>query len=193
MSKDTKTALMDFAEHAARARGFDGFSYADMAEAVGMRKASVHYHFPTKADLSVALMDRYYTDLEQACTQINATHETGAEQLKALIAVYRLALNHGKTLCLCVSFTASRESLPVEVTLKIGAFRKMMVTWIQAVFELGRLDGTIENARSAPQEALPTLAQLEGAHLAARAEESLAVFDRTTELLAARCQSFSGS
>jgi len=64
---DIKTALLDSAERAARRRGFDGFSYADLAKDMGIRKASIHHHFPTKAALSVALMKRYYINLKTAC------------------------------------------------------------------------------------------------------------------------------
>ena len=89
MPTDTKTALLDSAERAARTRGFDGFSFADLAEDVGIRKASIHHHFPTKAALSVALMQRYYTDLEKACADIDAAETTGGAHLSALINRYR--------------------------------------------------------------------------------------------------------
>ena len=187
MTTDTKTALLDFAEQAARARGFDGFSYADLAEAVGIRKASIHYHFETKAALSAALMDRYHAKLKGACADIDATHERAADRMKALIAVYREALNGGKTLCLCVSFIASRESLSDAVMDKVGAFRAMMVNWIESVFELGARDKSISNVMDPAHEARATLALLEGAHLAARAEEDAKVFDQVVKVLRARC------
>nr|WP_281501943.1 TetR/AcrR family transcriptional regulator [Loktanella sp. F6476L] len=177
---------MDIAETAARSRGFDGFSYGDLAEASGIRKASIHYHFATKAILSAALMDRYHASIEQVCTDIEARHQSVADRLAALVAFYRDALGGGETLCLCVAFTISRDSLADEVKDKIVAFRAMMTTWITALFELGKLDGTI-SAISAPEaEAHATLATLEGAHLAAHAEQDLAAFDKATKLLLAR-------
>ena len=187
MTTDTKTALLDVAEHAVRARGFDGFSYADMAEAVGIRKASIHYHFPTKADLSAALMDRYHVALEGECKALEDKFETGGERLRALIALYRGALNEGKTLCLCVSLISSRESLSEEVIEKIRKFRAMMVRHITAIFELGMQDGTLSGVTNAEADARATLALLEGAHLTARAEENVATFDEAVEVLKARC------
>ena len=71
MAADTKTTLLNSAERAARARGFDGFSYADLAADVGISKASIHHHFASKATLAVALMQRYYIDLEKVCTEID--------------------------------------------------------------------------------------------------------------------------
>ncbi len=187
MKSDTKTALLDVAEYAARARGFDGFSYAYLADAVGIRKASIHYHFPTKAALSMALMDRYHMTLEAECNRIRTSHVTGAGQLLAITELYRDALNNGKTLCLCVSLISSRESLSEEVIQKIKAFRAMMITQIEAVLRLGQEDNSISGITDPVPEARAVLALLEGAHLAARAEEDVAVFDEALSVLTSRC------
>lgn len=188
MTTDTRTALLDAAEYAARARGFDGFSYADLAQTVGIRKASIHYHFPTKAALSAALMDRYRKDLQTECQRIEAACPTGGDRLRALIALYRAALHDGKTLCLCVSLISSRESLSDEVIQKIKAFRAMMVARLTAIFETGRKDGTIADGGDPAAEARAALALLEGAHLTARAEENVDTFDLAVSLLKSRCR-----
>jgi TetR/AcrR family transcriptional repressor of nem operon len=126
MVSDTKAALMDIAEHAARSRGFDGFSYADLAGAIGIRKASVHYHFPTKDDLAKALVDRYKVKLRAECNAIDALHATGGARLRAVLAFYRSALAEGDEVCLCVALSTSRESLSEPVTERIGDIRAIM-------------------------------------------------------------------
>lgn len=186
MPTDTKTALLDSAERAARTRGFDGFSYADLSDDVGIRKASIHHHFPTKAALSVALMERYYNDLKAACAEIDAMHGTGGARLAALIDRYRLALDGGKSLCLCVSFSTSRESLPREVSGQISRFRQMMIAWIEAAFVAGQADDSIKDVADPEVEASATLPLLEGAQLAARAEEKPTLFDSAIRILAKR-------
>lgn len=186
MSTDTKTALLNSAERAARTRGFDGFSYADLAEDVGIRKASIHHHFPTKAALSVELMQRYYRDIKEVCADIDVTVATGGARLDALINRYRAALDGGKSLCLCVSFSTSRESLPPAVILEISRFRVMMIDWLKETFETGQTDGTIANVIDPAQEAAATLPLLEGAQLAARAEENPELFENALYLLARR-------
>lgn len=186
MRKDTKAALLDFAEHSVRARGWDGFSYADLADAVGIRKASVHYHFPTKSDLSVALMDRYMSEMQIACDAIDRDCETAAGKLRAIINHYRKALNSGQTVCLCVSFSVSRASLPAEVMAGVDAFRDMLINWIVSVFDLARADRSITNVNDPKKEASATLALLEGAHLTARASRQTAKFDSAVEILEQR-------
>ncbi|WP_424975370.1 TetR/AcrR family transcriptional regulator [Dinoroseobacter sp. S124A] len=192
MRTDTKTALLVSAERAARARGFDGFSYADLAADVGIRKASIHHHFPSKAALAVALMARYHAELETACAGIDATHETGGARLTALIDLYRRALDEGRRLCLCVSFSTSRDSLPTEVVGQLQQFRQMMLGWIADVFARGQQDGTIAGVKDPELEAAATLPLLEGAHLAARAQEDASLFDAAVRMLAQRVQGATG-
>lgn len=187
-NRDTRTALLDFAEHSARSRGFDGFSYADMAAAIGIRKASIHYHFPTKANLAEALIERYQSGLQQRLAEMDAVHATAGARLEALIALYRAALRDGQTVCLCIAFSVCRESLSETVIAGVGAIRAMVTRWITATFELGQRDGSISAIDDPAREAHATLAMLEGAHLAARAQQAPAVFDAATQLLSARCQ-----
>lgn len=186
MVKDTKTALLDSAERAARTRGFDGFSYNDLANDVGIRKASIHHHFPTKALLSEELMKRYYTHLEATCTAIDTAHVTGSARLAALIGQYRNAIDDGKSLCLCVSFSSSRQSLPPEAVTEISRFRAMIIAWLTQTFALGQSDHTITGQSDPHQDAAATMALLEGAQLAARAQEDAAVYDQAVAVLQAR-------
>ncbi len=185
---DRKASLLNFAEQAVRTRGFDGFSFADLAQAAGIRKASVHYHFPTKADLSVTLMDRYHHDLTDARQRIVSNNPTAAGRLLGLIDLYRSALGDGTSLCLCVALVLSKESLAEDVSAKIVAFRSATLSWIEDVFELGCVDGSVADVLNPRSEARATLAILEGALIAARANEDLKIFDDTLTLLSSRCR-----
>lgn len=183
---DTRTALLDSAERAARARGYDGFSYADMAADVGIRKASIHHHFPTKAALSAALIDRYHDDLDATCREIDRLRPTGGGRLFVMIETYRYALDEGRSLCLCVALSISRESLPNAATQRLANFRAMMVGWLAAAFALGKTDGTIAGVTDPQAEATAALALLEGAQLAARATQDVTHFDAALKVLHAR-------
>lgn len=186
MATDTKTLLLASAERAVRSRGFDAFSYADLAHDIGIRKASIHYHFPTKAILSVALIKRYCETFTQTCTDIDANYQTGGAQLSALIQSYRAALNDGHSLCLCVSLSTSRQNLSPDAIQQISQFRDMMTDWIAAKFAAGQKDGSIRNVQDWSAEAVSTLALLEGAQLSARCQESPLAFDLAVRLLQQR-------
>lgn len=183
---DTKTNLLNAAENAARRRGFDGFSYADLAADVGITKASIHHHFASKATLAVALMKRYYTDLEAACGEIDAQHTTGAARLLALTERYYGALEGGQSLCLCVSFSTSTQSLSVETIAEMNGFRSMMIDWLSKTFALGQQDGTIKSVHDPVREADAALPLLEGAQLAARVAQDPNRFRAALHILTSR-------
>jgi TetR/AcrR family transcriptional repressor of nem operon len=186
VTKDTKANLLDAAETAARARGFDGFSYADLAASVGIRTASIHYHFPAKADLALELMQRYSRVMETDLTEIAAKSATGAERLRHLAGHYRAALNGGQAVCLCVAFSTTRDSLTEPVIAAMKAFRKMLTNWLTEAFALGSRDGSITAVGQLATEAAATLALVEGAHLIARAEKDVQGFDAAMAGLLAR-------
>lgn len=187
MKPDTKKALLDSAERVARARGYDGFSYADLADDVGIRKASIHYHFPSKADLSLSLMQRYAADLAEARTEIEAGSARGGARLNGFLDLYRDALGEGTMLCLCVSFSLSRANLSDAVLAELAGFRAVSIDWLTDTFARGQADGTIaKTGADAATEAAAALALIEGAQIAARAEMDLAIYDRATALLRAR-------
>jgi TetR/AcrR family transcriptional regulator, transcriptional repressor for nem operon len=166
---DTRSALLDSAENAVRARGYDGFSYADLSVDVGIRKASIHYHFPTKADLALALIARYSENFFSKLNQIAALHSTGGARLAAYVSAYRDALDGGKKLCLCVAFSVGRDSLSPEVLAKLDMFHLTVTAWLSTVFAAGKADNSITAVEDCDAEAHACLAQMEGAQLIARA------------------------
>ena len=186
MAMDTKTNLLNSAERVARTRGFDGFSYADLAADVGITKASIHHHFASKAALAVTLMKRYYDDLEIACAEIDAQNETGAARLDALISRYHGALENGQSLCLCVSFSTSTQSLSADTIAQMNRFREMITNWLSKVFTLGQRDETIKGVDDPVQEATAALPLLEGAQLAAQVAQDPERFSSALHILTSR-------
>src|SRR5258708_25324948 len=73
---DTAEQILDLAEALIQTRGFSAFSYQDISDALGIRKASIHYHFASKTDLGIAVVDRYTKRFGDALVQIAA--ETGS-------------------------------------------------------------------------------------------------------------------
>ena len=183
MASDTRTALLDVAEEVVRSRGFDAFSFADLADRIGIRKASVHYHFPTKADLSEHLMQRYAESLAAQRGRIDAVSESGGARFSALIDLYRAAIDGGSSLCLCVALSVAPGGLSDEVIRQITQFRSVMIDWISGVLRDGQADGSIMDVHTPEADAAAVLAMLEGAQLAARATQSVEPFDAATRLL----------
>lgn len=183
---DTRTALLNSAETAARQRGYDGFSYADLARDVGIRKASIHYHFPTKTNLVLELTDRYAAQFTDALSSIDAAKTTAASRLQAYHAIYRGALAGGTQLCLCVVLSAGRDSLTDPVLNRLSQFHHDSIAWLHGAYSMAAKDGSVSNLADPKAEAHAALALMEGAQLLSRAAKNITPFDQATAVFLSR-------
>ena len=92
-------------------RGFNNFSYADIASELGITTASLHYHFPGKAELGQALITRYAQRFSQALTQIEQGQPNARAKLEAYAGLYADVLR-GKRMCMCGILAAEYQTLP---------------------------------------------------------------------------------
>ena len=93
---DTKTRILDAAQDLIQRLGANGMSYQHISDAVGIRKASIHYHFPAKEDLIEALLDRYHDYFLKLVDQIIATEDSAKQRMKQYVALFEATLLTGK-------------------------------------------------------------------------------------------------
>ena len=100
MSLDMRSTLIDVATGQVRRLGYSAFSYADLADAVGIRKPSIHHHFPAKEDLGVAIVAAYTEHFSEQLARIDAKTGDMIERLRAYARLYREGLEARRG-CLC--------------------------------------------------------------------------------------------
>ncbi len=177
-SVSTATRILGLAERLAQTRGFNGFSYADIAEELNITKASLHYHFATKAALGVALIDRYSKAFAEALARIDATSPNARAKLKQYVQVYRSVLVDGR-MCLCGMLAAEYATLPSPMQAAIRAFFDQNEAWLKGVFATAQHDRTLAFSGSAIEAARLLTAALEGAMLLARSYDEADRFSTT--------------
>ncbi len=159
--------ILDVAEELAQRRGFNGFSYADIAEKLLVTKAALHYHFPSKSELGKALILRYRDNFEAALGGIAERYTDPAERLRRYAMLYGDVLVDDR-LCLCGMFAAEFSTLPQTMQDELKRFFDVNERWLAAVLETGRKNGTMRFRESAKERARLVLGSLEGAMLVAR-------------------------
>lgn len=168
MAKNMAAQIMDAAEKRIRVGGYNGFSFRELAADVGVKSASVHHHFPTKAILGAAVARRYADRFAEA---VNAGRP-GAP-VKVWRDAFRRAFEEDGRMCLCGMLGAEAGALPPEIVVEV---RRFFENGVQA---LARTLGKPSPGNRAI--ALRILATLEGAMLLARALGDSAAFDQATE------------
>ncbi|HEX5899251.1 MAG TPA: TetR/AcrR family transcriptional regulator [Solirubrobacteraceae bacterium] len=181
---DTATRILDIGERLVQVRGFNGFSYADVASELDMTTAALHYHFPGKAELGRALIERYTQRFLDALADIDARIPEAPDKLDAYAALYAGVLR-GQRMCLCGMLAAEYQTLPDPMRDAVIAFIDANEAWVERVLSDGRQAGSIALSGPASDAARLIVSGLEGAMLVARPYGDLARFDTAAEGLLA--------
>ncbi|NEQ47369.1 MAG: TetR/AcrR family transcriptional regulator [Leptolyngbya sp. SIOISBB] len=186
--KATAQQILDVAQDLVRCRGYSAFSYADISRQVGIRKASIHYHFPSKEELGKELVKRYHTTFQHKLRAIEQSESDPRQQLQQFVGLYRSGLSECQ-MCLCGMLSAEIEVLPNSVQEEVRDFLVEIQTWLTRVLATGEAAGCLQPRLSPETEASLLLATVQGAQLMARtATDSPAAFDDIAQpLLASLC------
>jgi TetR/AcrR family transcriptional repressor of nem operon len=171
----TATALV-------RRQGYSAFSYADLAAAVGIRKASIHHHFPSKEDLGEALVAGYTAAFSEQLDAINHATIEPVERLRLFVALYRegLARNEG---CLCGVLASEIAVLPARVQAGVRKFFAVNLEWLEHVLKAGAAD--LRRGIEPQRDARTILSALQGAMFVALSTGDPGAFDSAADGLIA--------
>ena len=163
----TAERVLDVAERLVQSRGYNGFSYADIAEELGITRAALHYHFAGKAELGEALIERYSVRFAEALERIDATIPGARAKLDAYASLYADVLS-GDRMCLCGMLAAEYETLPEPMRGAVVRFFDRNVSWLSGVLAQGRSAGALSFGGTPDDTAQALLGALQGAVLVAR-------------------------
>ena len=179
---DTADRILDVAERLVQVRGFNGFSYADVSHQLKIKKASLHHHFATKAELGVALIDRYHRVFFSALDALERDTEDGVERLAGYVNIYSSVLRKNR-MCLCGMLAADFETLPRPMRQRVKKFFAGNEAWLARVVDEGRRDRALRFEGNAADVAQHLVSALEGAMLIARSHGEPERFDRVSQRL----------
>jgi TetR/AcrR family transcriptional repressor of nem operon len=167
-STDNRTKVMQVAMQLAQTRGFNAFSYRDLAHEVGIKTSSIHYHFPTKDDLGVALMQEYTAAMMTTMAEIQASQASHIEQFRAFVGVFDRTAATGDQLCLAGMFGSAVETLTPELKAEVLRFFSVVEDWLTVFLQAGRDAQAFAFANEPNELAAMILAALEGSLMTAR-------------------------
>ncbi|MDP6707792.1 MAG: TetR/AcrR family transcriptional regulator [Alphaproteobacteria bacterium] len=176
-TEDTRGRIIDAAERLMQLRGYNGFSYRDIAAEVGIRSPSIHHHFPTKADLGVAVARRYTERFQERLRQAQADGADARRTLEVLVSLFREVLAREGRMCLCGILGAELPSLPDEVAAEARRFFEVNTDWLARLLRDAVRDGLVDLVAPPELEARLLFATLEGAMIRAKTEDTIGSFD----------------
>jgi TetR/AcrR family transcriptional regulator, transcriptional repressor for nem operon len=166
---ETAQRILDIAERLCQSRGLEAVSFRDLAAEIGVKSASIHYHFPSKADLALALALRYRQRFETARAEIDRKESSAEGRLRKLFALLSDLYKDPNKVCLAAVLTSESGAVSPEVSAEVRRFFDDNERWIAGVLKLGVKQKTFTLATDADCTAKTIFAAIEGAILASRA------------------------
>jgi TetR/AcrR family transcriptional repressor of nem operon len=169
-SSNTSENILRCAQSLIIAGGYNGFSYADISKVVGIRNASIHHHFPSKAMLVQTLAARYREAAQAGLAGLEANVPDPLEQLLAYAAYWEACVaDPASAFCVCAMLAAEMPILPEEIALEVRAHFRMLSSWLAAVLARAQKQGRCRLSRPPEEEAEILMAVVHGAMLSSRA------------------------
>ncbi|PXW24903.1 TetR/AcrR family transcriptional regulator [Paraburkholderia caballeronis] len=163
-------------------RGYSGFSYADVADAIDIRKASIHHHFPAKADLVIAVVRQSRDTFDADMASLQAGGADPLAQLRAYVGYWeRCIADDSAPFCVAGMLGAELPALPDEVAQEVRAHFENLAAWLEQVLEAGVKSRLFRLGGSVQAEAATLVSVVYGAMLAARAYGNATLFKDVTD------------
>ncbi|GEO69529.1 TetR/AcrR family transcriptional regulator [Levilactobacillus acidifarinae] len=177
--RQTETEILTVSQALIQQRGVTGFSFADVAQAVNIRKASIYYYFPNKLSLVEGVLDAY---IQHFMTDLHALDLTPPlpDLLTAYAQLYRRNLVDHQKICLCSMLALETPATSPTIRTKVNGFFRDNVTWLTAQLQAHQISAAATQAQA-------FFTTLQGAQLLTRSTQDLANFDQT---LAHQLQTF---
>ena len=173
----TQERILDLAQQFIQERGYNGFSFRDLANGVGVKSSSIHYYYASKTHLALAVTGRYRKNFAAATAQLRKEIPNAPDLLKAYAQIFKSTLEDGKKVCLCAMLASDRDSVEDAVTDQVRAFFADQYEWLSSVVTDGTSQGTIRDDIRPDDFAVLFFSALEGAMMVANAKDSSADID----------------
>lgn len=183
MTTSTRDTILDTAENLIQRHGANGMSYKDISRAIGIRNASIHYHFPSKDDLLEALVERYSARFFGAVDAIAESDATGSDKLRRFIDLFEMTLRDDGKLCLCGMLGAELGVAEHPARVGVQRFFQKSAGRLARLLDDGRGDGSLAFTGDSRVMGLFVFSLLEGALLVARADGRLEEFQKIEQQL----------
>lgn len=166
----TQQSIIDSARYLIQTRGYNGFSYADVAEEVQVRKASIHHYFPAKSNLASAVVEQSRAMIVEQTHALAGGDFDPVEQLRMYTGYWeRCIADASAPFCVAGMLASELPTLPEELANDVRAHFRDLSNWLEIVLTKGAQMGCFELQGSARQEAEVFMAMVYGAMLTARA------------------------
>ncbi|MGE8614637.1 MAG: TetR/AcrR family transcriptional regulator [Achromobacter veterisilvae] len=185
MDTELSPRAAEIAEHTKillAAGGYNGFSYADISDRVRIGKASIHHHFPSKAELVLTVVVQHRAQSRTGLAALDKQVADPRARLDAYTGYWTACIRDATSpICICAMLAAELPAVPREVADEVQGYFRDLSAWLESVLKKGAATGQFRLQDTAAVEANALMATVHGAMLSARAFDNPAIFESITQ------------
>jgi len=172
----TRDQIMDIAEDLLQELGFNAFSYKDISTEMGIKNAAIHYHFPAKADLGDALIQRFTDRFEEWRDMHIAKKTDPVSLINGYFAITANFVRNGGKVCPMGVLEAEFNAISDQMQASLKYFDKTIREFLTETLDKGRTEGMMHFDGKAEDKSLVISATLQGGLQIARVAGEKAFF-----------------
>jgi TetR/AcrR family transcriptional regulator, transcriptional repressor for nem operon len=180
---NTRTKILDLAENLILERGFNAFSYQHLSDTIGIKKASIHYHFPTKDHLGKAVVERYRESFKLWKKKLEDENTKELDKLDAFFATYKNIVIQTDKICMPGILGAELNTLSEEMKEEMKLYFQERFNWLKQILADGLYSGAFHFIGNPEHQALLIISSLQGVMQIARTNQNPDYYYNMTTLL----------
>lgn len=131
----TKEKILQITDELIRDKGFNAFSFYDISKTIGIKTASIHYHFPSKNDLVIALIQQHLSNIKELKEKV--AQKSADKKLEAFLSIYT-NIHNEKKVCIVGSLATDLHSIDESIGKELKVLANEILAWVTDILEEGK-------------------------------------------------------
>jgi len=147
----TRERIIELTDTLIRDQGYNAFSFYDIAQKLKIKNASIHYYFPTKTDLGIALLETHTERLHHL--QASVQDKDAVSKIKAFLSIYNTIHSEGRV-CIVGSLATDLKTVEPKMAKALTSFANEILEWVTSILNEGKENKTFSFNEPARTKAL---------------------------------------
>ena len=147
----TREQIIQLTDTLIRDQGYNAFSFYDIAQKLKIKNASIHYYFPTKTDLGMALLDTHTERLHKLQESVDG--KGSLAKIKTFFSIYNNIHSEGRV-CIVGSLATDLKTVEPKMAKALKIFANEILEWVTSILSEGKENKTFAFPESPRTKAL---------------------------------------
>ncbi len=179
---DTRSTILDAAQDMVQRQSISGVSFQELANRVGIKKGSLYYHFESKDDLAIALLERVTAQMKESF--VLGRSKSPLQRLNYFLNIFSQQIVPAQKLCPGGAFAGEWGRLSIPVKTQVNKLIDVHLKGVSEILTEGMQTGVFyDHGKTVEELAQWVIACVQGGLLTSRITENATMFESTLKII----------